>query len=46
MNTLKPLIASAVLLLAGFNALAADKPTRLEKNEARLAKLREAGVEV
>ena len=38
MNTIKPLIAAA-LLLAGTTALAADKPTRAEKNEAKLAEL-------
>lgn len=41
MNTLKPLIAAAVLLFAGTTALAADKQTRAEKNEAKLAKLLE-----
>lgn len=41
MNSLKPLIATAVLLIAGATALAADKPARAEKNEARLAKLLE-----
>ena len=41
MNTLRPLLATALLLLAGTTALAADKPTRAEKNEARLAKLLE-----
>jgi hypothetical protein len=41
MNTLRPLIAAAVLLLAGGNALAADKQTRAEKNEAKLTKLLE-----
>jgi hypothetical protein len=39
MRTLKPLIAAAALLVAGSTALAADKPTRAEKNEARLAEL-------
>jgi hypothetical protein len=41
MNTLRPLMAAAVLLLAGGNALAADKQTRAEKNEAKLTKLLE-----
>jgi hypothetical protein len=44
MNTVKPLVAAAVLLLAGATSLAADKPTRAEKNEARLAKLLEGRV--
>jgi hypothetical protein len=39
MNTLRPLIAAAVLLVAGATALAADKPSRAEKNEARLEQL-------
>jgi hypothetical protein len=39
MNTFKALIAAAVLLMAGSTALAADKPTRAEKNEARLEEL-------
>lgn len=39
MNTVRPLIAAGVLLFAGATALAADKPTRAEKNEARLAEL-------
>lgn len=41
MNTYRPLIAAALLLVAGATALAADKPGRAEKNEARLAKLLE-----
>jgi hypothetical protein len=44
MKTVKPLIAAAVLLVAGATALAADKPTRAEKNEAKLAKLLEGRV--
>ena len=40
MSILKPLIA-AVLLASATTALAADKPSRAEKNEARLAKLLE-----
>ena len=39
MNILKPLIASVLMLAAGAAALAADKPTRAEKSEARLAEL-------
>jgi len=39
MNTLKPLITAAVLLLCGATAPAADRPSRAEKNEARLAEL-------
>ena len=39
MNTLGPLIATALLLFAGSSAFAADKPTRAEKNEAKLAEL-------
>jgi hypothetical protein len=37
MNIVTPLIAAAVLV--GATALAADKPGRAEKNEARLAEL-------
>jgi hypothetical protein len=44
MNTFKPLIAAAVLLLASATALPADKQTRQQKNEARLAKLLEGRV--
>ncbi|MEP7311905.1 MAG: hypothetical protein ABI859_04945 [Pseudomonadota bacterium] len=39
MNTPKSVIAAVVLLIAGATALAADKPGRAEKNEARLAAL-------
>jgi hypothetical protein len=39
MNTVTKLIAAAVLLIAGATAPAADKPSRAEKNEARLAEL-------
>jgi hypothetical protein len=39
MNAITPLIAAAVLLAAGATALAADKPSRAEKNEARLTEL-------
>ena len=39
MNILRPSIAAALLVFAGATALAADKPTRAEKNEARLAEL-------
>ena len=39
MNILRPSIAAALLLVAGASALAADKPGRAEKNEARLAEL-------
>jgi len=39
MNTLKPLLAAVVLLVAGTTALGADKPSRTERNEARLAEL-------
>ena len=39
MNILRPSIATALLLVAGASALAADKPGRAEKNEARLAEL-------
>lgn len=40
MTTVKPLIAAALLLVAGTTAQAADKkPTRAEKNEARFAEL-------
>ena len=39
MNTLRPLIVAAVALVAGATALAADKPSRAEKSEARLAAL-------
>jgi hypothetical protein len=38
MNPVKTLIAAAVILAVGSPALAAGKPTRAEKNEARLAK--------
>ena len=44
MNTFRPLIAAALLLVAGATALAADKQSRAEKNEARLAKLLEGRV--
>lgn len=44
MKTLKPLIAAALMLFAGANALAADKTTREQKNEAKLAKLLEGRV--
>jgi hypothetical protein len=37
--TFRPTIAAVLLLLAGASALAADKPTRAEKSEARLAEL-------
>jgi hypothetical protein len=39
MNTVTQLIAVAVLLVAGAATLAADKPGRAEKNEARLTEL-------
>lgn len=41
MNTSRLMIAAAVLALAAAAAHAADKPTRNEKNEARLAKMLE-----
>jgi len=41
MKALKCLIAASAVLLAGTTALAADKPTRMQKNEARLEKLLE-----
>jgi hypothetical protein len=41
MKTVKSLIAATALLVAGTAAHAADKPTRAEKNEARLEKLLE-----
>jgi hypothetical protein len=39
MNTSRMLIAAAVLMSAGAAAHSADKPTRTEKNEARLAEM-------
>jgi len=39
MNTSRFLIAAAVLALTGAAAQAADKPTRAEKNQAKLAEL-------
>jgi hypothetical protein len=39
MNTSRLLIAAAVLVFAGATAHSADKPTRAEKNEARLAEM-------
>ena len=39
MNTSRLLIAAVVLMFAGAAAHSADKPTRAEKNEARLAEL-------
>jgi hypothetical protein len=39
MNTSRLLVAAAVLTIAGAAAHSADKPTRAEKNEARLAEL-------
>jgi hypothetical protein len=39
MNTVTPLIAAAVLLVAGATAVAADSPSRAEKNQARLTEL-------
>ena len=39
MNIIKPLIAAAALLIAGGTVQSADKPTRTEKNEARLAEM-------
>lgn len=44
MNTFKTLIAAVALVATGATAVAADKPTRAEKNEARLAKLLEGRV--
>jgi hypothetical protein len=41
MNTSRLLIAAAVLVFAGATVQAADKPTRAEKNQAKLAKLLE-----
>lgn len=39
MNTSRLMIAAAVLVFAGATAHSADKPTRAEKNEARLAEM-------
>jgi hypothetical protein len=39
MNTSRLLIAATVLIFAGAAANSADKPTRLEKSEARLAEM-------
>jgi hypothetical protein len=39
MNTPRLLIAAAVLMAAGAAAFSADKPTRAERNEARLAEM-------
>jgi hypothetical protein len=39
MNTSRLTIAATVLMFAGATAYSADKPTRAEKNEARLAEL-------
>jgi hypothetical protein len=39
MNTSRITIVATVLMFAGATAFSADKPTRAEKNEARLAEL-------
>lgn len=39
MNTTRLSIAAAVLVFAGATAYSADKPTRAEKNEAKLAEM-------
>jgi hypothetical protein len=39
MNTSRLLITSTVLMFAGAVAFSADKPTRVEKNEAKLAEM-------
>lgn len=41
MNTSRLLIAAAALVFAGATVQSADKPTRAEKNEARLAQMLE-----
>lgn len=44
MNTSRLLIAAAVLMFAGAAVHSADKPTKVEKNEVRLAKMLEGRI--